>query len=669
MAIAQNSLGTDGRLRVVVDQVRPEIDGGRFPVKRILGDSVIVEAAVFADGHDQIACRLLHRHESEDSWQISPMEALGNDVWRGEFRVTQLGKYRYTVEGWVDHFKSWRGDLIKRKAAGQDLGIDLVVGAEMIRDVVPRAAMDDAAQLQRWADQISQRGAGDFAVAVAVGDELAAMVDRYPDRRFASRYDKELSVVVDREKARFSTWYELFPRSCAAEPGRHGTFADCAAWLPYIASMGFDVVYLPPIHPIGQSYRKGKNNSVTCQPEDVGSPWAIGSEAGGHSATHPQLGSLTEFRGLVLKAQELGMEVALDVAFQCSPDHPYADEHAEWFRKRPDGSIQYAENPPKKYQDIYPLDFETDQWRELWEELKSVLNFWIAQGVRIFRVDNPHTKAFAFWEWVIAEVKQEYPDVLFLAEAFTRPHLVYCLSKLGFSQSYTYFTWRNTKDELTAYFRELTGPGLREYFRPNLWPNTPDILSEFLQVGGRPAFMIRLILAATLGGNYGVYGPAFELCENLPKEAGSEEYLNSEKYEIKHWDRDSLQSLKALIARINEIRRKNRALQSDGSLHFHDTDNPSIICYSKATADGMCIVIVVLNLDAFHTQTGWVNLDLDALGLNAAEAFPAHDLLSDGRYLWHGSRNYVELTPGSLPAHVLRVRKKLRTEMDFDYYV
>jgi len=669
MAIAQNSLGTDGRLRVVVDQVRPEIDGGRFPIKRVIGDSVIVEAAVFADGHDQISCRLLHRHRSENTWHVSPMVALGNDLWRGDFRVTQLGKYLYSVEGWVDHFKSWRGDLVKRKAAGQDLGIDLVVGAEMIRDVVPRAAVDDAAQLQRWADQISQRGAGDFAVVLALGEELAAVVDRYPDRRFASRYDKELSVVVDREKARFSTWYELFPRSCAAEPGRHGTFEDCAAWLPYIASMGFDVVYLPPIHPIGRAYRKGKNNSVTCQPEDVGSPWAIGSEEGGHSATHPQLGSLAEFRGLVLKAQDLGLEVALDIAFQCSPDHPYAEEHPEWFRKRPDGSIQYAENPPKKYQDIYPLDFETNQWRELWEELKSVLDFWIAQGVRIFRVDNPHTKAFAFWEWVIAEVKEEYPDVLFLAEAFTRPHLVYCLSKLGFSQSYTYFTWRNTKDELTAYFRELTGTELREHFRPNLWPNTPDILSEFLQLGGRPAFMIRLILAATLGGNYGVYGPAFELGENLPKEAGSEEYLNSEKYEIKHWDRDSPQSLKALITRINEIRRNNRALQSDGSLHFHDTDNPSLICYSKATADRTCIVIVVVNLDAFHTQTGWVNLDLEALGLKAEHAFQAHDLLSGGRFLWQGSRNYVELTPGSLPAHVLRVRKWLRTDMDFDYYV
>ncbi len=669
MAIAQNSLGTDGRLRVVVEQVRPEIDGGRFAIKRVIGDLVIVETAVFADGHDQISCRLLHRHETEDSWHASPMEALGNDLWRGEFRAARLGKYRYTVEGWVDHFKSWRAKLIKRTAAGQDLGVEMLIGAELLRDIAQRASQNDAVQLRCWAGVMSQEANRESAVDIALGSELAGAVDRYPDRHFASRYDKELKVVVDREKARFSTWYEVFPRSCAAEPGRHGTFADCEAWLPYIASMGFDVVYLPPIHPIGRSYRKGKNNSATCEPEDVGSPWAIGAAEGGHSATHPRLGNLAEFRRLVAKAQEAGLQVALDVAFQCSPDHPYAKEHPEWFRKRPDGSIQYAENPPKEYQDIYPLDFETDQWQELWQELKSVLDFWIAQGVRIFRVDNPHTKAFAFWEWVIAEVKGEYPDVLFLAEAFTRPHLVYALAKLGFSQSYTYFTWRNTKDELTAYFRELTGTDVREYFRPNLWPNTPDILSEFLQVGGRPAFMIRLLLAATLGANYGIYGPAFELCENVAREPGSEEYRNSEKYEIQHRDVNSPHSLKDLIARINHIRRDNPALQSDANLHFHATDNPSIICYSKATGDLTCIIIVVVNLDAFHTQAGWVNLDLDALGLDSQRAFQAHDLLGDGRYLWQGPRNYVELTPGSLPAHVLRVRRWLRTEKDFDYYL
>jgi starch synthase (maltosyl-transferring) len=368
------------------------------------------------------------------------------------------------------------------------------------------------------------------------------------------------------------------------------------------------------------------------------------------------------------KARSHGIEIALDLAFQCSPDHPYVRQHPEWFRKRPDGSIQYAENPPKKYEDIFPLDFETSHWRELWEELRVVVLSWIAHGVRIFRIDNPHTKALPFWEWMIGEIKEQHPDVLFLAEAFTRPKLMYRLAKLGFSQSYTYFTWRNTKPELTNYFRELTETELREFFRPNLWPNTPDILSEFLQVGGRAAFMIRLILAATMGANYGIYGPAFELCENSPREPGSEEYLNSEKYELKHWDLDSTRSLKDLVAHINRIRRENPALQSDGDLRFHETDNAEVICYSKTTKDLSDIIIVLCNLDAFHTQTGWVNLDLASLGLDAGRMFQAHDLLSDGRYLWNGARNYFELVPESLPAHVMKVRKWVRTERDFDYY-
>jgi len=494
-------------------------------------------------------------------------------------------------------------------------------------------------------------------------------VQRYPDRSLASRCEKDLTVVVEREKARFSTWYELFPRSCSPQPGRHGTLRDCAAWLPYIASMGFDLIYLPPIHPIGRTFRKGKNNSVTAQPDDVGSPWAIGSMEGGHKSIHPELGTLEDFRQFVFKAAEYGLEVAIDIAFQCSPDHPYGREHPEWFRTRPDGTIQYAENPPKKYQDIYPLNFETSQWRELWEELKSVLEHWIHQGVRIFRVDNPHTKAFPFWEWVIRELKGQYPEVIFLAEAFTRPHVMYRLAKLGFSQSYTYFTWRNTKQELTDYFRELTGSDVREYLRPNLWPNTPDILPEFLQVGGRPAFMIRLVLAATLGASYGIYGPAFELCENTPREPGSEEYLNSEKYELKHRDLNSAWSLKDFIGRVNRIRSENPALQSNHSLRFHDTDNPALICYSKATDDLSNIIIVVVNLDAFHTQASWINLDLKTLGLAADHSFQAHDLLGEGRYLWQGARNYVELTPESLPAHILRVRKWVRTERDFDYYL
>jgi starch synthase (maltosyl-transferring) len=433
--------------------------------------------------------------------------------------------------------------------------------------------------------------------------------------------------------------------------------------------MGFDVVYLPPVHPIGCSFRKGKNNSPSALPEDVGSPWAIGSSIGGHKSVHPELGTLEDFRRFVGKAAEHDLEVALDIAFQCTPDHPYVRQHPEWFRTRPDGTIQYAENPPKKYQDIYPLDFETSSWSALWEELKSVFQFWIDQGVRIFRVDNPHTKAFAFWEWVIREIQKHHPDVIFLSEAFTRPHVMYRLAKLGFSQSYTYFAWRNTKQELTDYFRELTATDVKEFFRPNLWPNTPDILPEFLQVAGRPAFMIRLILAATLGASYGIYGPAFELCENTPVQPGSEEYMNSEKYELKHRDLAASWSLKDLIARVNRARKENPALQSNSNLRFHDTDNPTLICYSKVTDDLSDVIVVVVNLDAFHRQTGWVHLDLDSLGLDANHAFQAHDLLGEGRYLWQGSRNYVELSPESLPAHILRVRRRIRTERDFDYYL
>jgi starch synthase (maltosyl-transferring) len=661
-------LQPEGRTRVVVERVRPEIDCGAFPAKRIIGESVVVEADIFTDGHDLVAGELLYRHVQEPAWRRQPMKLLGNDRWRGEFPATDLGRYQYTVEGWIDRFGTWRSALIKRIRSGQDVRSECLIGANLVEEAASRASHDDAAKLYELAHGLRDDRDPERSTQVALEDEVAALAQRNPDRRFAARYGKELSLVVDREKARYSTWYELFPRSCSSEPGRHGTLRDCEARLPYIAAMGFDVLYLPPIHPIGNTSRKGKNNEAAAGPDDVGSPWAIGSEAGGHTSIHPELGTMDDFDRLMAKARSHGIEIALDLAFQCSPDHPYVRQHPEWFRKRPDGSIQYAENPPKKYEDIFPLDFETSHWRELWEELRVVVLSWIAHGVRIFRVDNPHTKALPFWEWMIGEIKEQHPDVLFLAEAFTRPKLMYRLAKLGFSQSYTYFTWRNTKPELTNYFRELTETELREFFRPNLWPNTPDILSEFLQVGGRAAFMIRLILAATMGANYGIYGPAFELCENSPREPGSEEYLNSEKFELKHWDLGSTRSLKDLVAHINRIRRENPALQSDGDLRFHETDNPEVICYSKTTKDLSDIIIVLCNLDAFHTQTGWVNLDLASLGLDAGRMFQAHDLLSDGRYLWHGVRNYFELVPESLPAHVMKVRKWVRTERDFDYY-
>ena len=659
----------DGRGRVVIEKVSPQIDCGRFPIKRVVGEVVVVEADVFADGHDQVSCQVLYSREGDKDWQSAPMTREGNDRWRGTFSVPEVGRYEYTIEGWIDRFQTWRDALAKRIAAAQDVHVDLLVGAELIEAAAGRAKGEDVRLLQQTAHSIREEKDIQSATSLALGEKLFRAIGRHPERQFAIRYEKSLAVVVDREKASFSTWYEVFPRSCSSEAQRHGTFRDCERWLPYIASMGFDVVYLPPVHPIGRAFRKGKNNSQVAEPNDVGSPWAIGSREGGHTSVHPELGTLEDFRHFVSEAREHGLEVALDVAFQCTPDHPYVKQHPEWFRKRPDGSIQYAENPPKKYHDIYPLDFETEDWRTLWDELKNVFQFWIDQGVRIFRVDNPHTKPFSFWEWVIGEIKKKQDDVLFLSEAFTRPHVMYRLAKLGFSQSYTYFTWRNTKQELTDYFTELTQTEVREYFRPNLWPNTPDILSEFLQVGGRPAFMIRLILAATLGASYGIYGPAFELCENTPVHAGSEEYLNSEKYELKHRDLHSTWSLKDLISRINRIRKENAALQTNHNLRFHGTDNPMLICYSKTTDDLSNVMVVIVNLDSSHRQTGWVNLDLAVLGLEAGHEFQVHDLLGDGRYFWQGSRNYVELTPETLPAHILQVRRRIRTERDFDYYL
>ncbi|HUB79418.1 MAG TPA: alpha-1,4-glucan--maltose-1-phosphate maltosyltransferase [Bryobacteraceae bacterium] len=660
----------DGRSRVVVEHVYPQVDDGDFAVKRIEGDTLTVEADILADGHDSVAGEVLYRHAQDEDWRRLPMMPRGNDRWRCEIPLSGIGRYRYTVEGWIDRFASWRSDLAKRIDAGQVARVEYLIGAELIDEAAARAANAgaDAAQLREWAAAL--RGPdSEMRGEIALADELAAMMERYPDRRFASRCSKELPLVVDREKASFSAWYEVFPRSCSPDASRPGTLRECEARLPYIAGMGFDTLYFPPIHPIGQTARKGRNNGTAAAPDDPGSPWAIGSAEGGHTAIDPQLGTLDDFQRLVAKAAELHIEIALDIAFQCSPDHPYVRQHPEWFRKRPDGTIQCAQNPPKKYEDIFPFDFETTQWRELWEELKNVLMFWIAHGVRIFRVDNPHTKALPFWEWAISEIKARHPEVIFLAEAFTRPKVMYRLAKCGFSQSYTYFTWRNTKQELTDYFRQLTETELREFFRPNLWPNTPDILPEYLQVGGRAAFAVRLILAATLGANYGIYGPAFELCENSPREPGGEEYLDSEKYEVKHWHWDDPRSLKGLIARVNRIRRESPSLHRDVNLRFHETDNPSVICYSKSSPGFTDTVIVLCNLDAFHMQSGWVNLDLAALGLDDKRAFQAHDLLAGTRYLWHGARNYFELVPETRPAHIMKVRRFVRTERDFDYYL
>ncbi|MGH7854055.1 MAG: alpha-1,4-glucan--maltose-1-phosphate maltosyltransferase [Candidatus Binatia bacterium] len=665
----QPNPSVEGTRRVIIEGVAPEIDGGQFPVKRTRGETVTVEADIFVDGHEVISAALLFRREQDKEWREAPMAALVNDRWRGVFVADDIGRYLYTVTAWVDRFKSWRGDLGKKAEAGTHTDLDMLAGAQLIEDTGKRAGGDAKRLNDRAKSLRDKKQSLSDKLALALSDDLDQLIEQYPDRTFATKYSKDLAVVVDREKTRFGSWYEMFPRSCASAPGRHGTLKDCENLLPYVASMGFDVLYLPPLHPIGRTHRKGKNNAVVSSANDPGSPWAIGAQAGGHKSIHADLGTLEDFKSLVKKAETFGIEVALDLAFQCSPDHPYVKEHPQWFRQRPDGSVQYAENPPKKYQDIYPLDFASEEWRELWQELLSVAQFWIEQGIRIFRVDNPHTKPLPFWQWLIDEVKKKNPEVIFLAEAFTRPKVMYRLAKLGFSQSYTYFAWRNTKPELTGYFTELTRSEVREYFRPNLWPNTPDILNEYLQFGGRPAFMVRLVLAATLGASYGIYGPAFELLEDRPREPASEEYLDSEKYEIKNWNREKPDSLKDFIGRVNRIRKENPALHSDGSLRFHEVDNEQIICYTKQSEDLGNVIAVVVNLDPHHAQTGWVKIPIETLQLDRDESYQAHDLLTGARFLWHGERNYVELNPQTAPAHILRIRRRIRREQDFDYFM
>ena len=646
----------EARCRVVIEHVDPEIDAGRFAIKRCPGERVVVEADVFADGHDELACVVRYRPAEQEVWCEATMRALGNDRWRGEFHIDLLGRYVYTVEGWVDHFHTWARDLQRRLEAGQDVAVELQIGARLVATAARRARPEDAAALREAARKLTD---GDQAIALST--DLADLMARNADRRLGTRYGRELPVLVDRKLARCSAWYEMFPRSAAAVAGRHGTFEDVEARLPYVAEMGFDVLYLPPIHPIGRSYRKGRNNTILARTGDPGSPWAIGGAEGGHKDVHPELGTLEDFQRLLKAARQRGLEVALDLAYQASADHPYVREHPEWFRARPDGTIQYAENPPKKYQDIYNFDFESPSWRSLWHELLDVVQFWVDQGVRIFRVDNPHTKPFVFWEWLICQVRDRHPDVIFLAEAFTRPKVMRRLAKLGFDQSYTYFAWRDEAWELKQYFTELTRTEMREYYRPNLWPNTPDILTETLQRGGRPANALRFVLAATLGASYGIYGPAFELADNRPLTPGREEYLDSEKYQLRRWDLRSPSSLSPLITRVNRIRRRHPALQQDRTLRFLQTDNERLLAYAKTCEDGSDPIVTVVNLDPRGLQTGWV--EVPAVPRAGQPTYAVQDVLNDATYQWRTDGwNYVALDPALTPAHILSVERPLVPE-------
>lgn len=670
-----------GRSRVVIEDVTPQIECGKFAVKRIVGETIEVRAAIFGDGHDHVAARLLYKPEHEQEWRTAPMHALGNDIWSGGFCVDEIGLWHFTVQGWIDHFDTWSSDLEKRIDAQSDaladnsetseddrkrateiqeqLRKDIALAFRTGASLVDRAGADAtgedakklkslAATLRAYAEKPSARYENPLT------PELIKITERYPDLSYATTYEKQLPIRVDRERARFSSWYEFFPRSAGTE-GKHGTLRDAAALIPQIADAGFDVIYFPPIHPVGRAFRKGKNNSVVAEADDVGSPWAIGASEGGHTDILPELGTLTDFDFLLGTAKRCGVEIAMDIAFQCAPDHPWVLNHPEWFSIRPDGSIQYAENPPKKYQDIYPLNFESKDWNNLWRELLHVFLFWARRGVRIFRVDNPHTKALPFWEWCIREVQKQFPDVIFLAEAFTRPHVMYGLAKRGFTQSYTYFTWREMAGEIREYLTEITQPPVSDFFRPNFWPNTPDILPGSLKTGLRASFQMRAVLAATLCSNWGVYGPAFELMEHMPAKPGSEEYLNSEKYQVRVWSRENTNSLLPFLKTLNQTRHEHVALQSNDTLRFHGTDNEQLLCYSKRSGDD--VVLMVVNLDPRTTQSGWTQLDMQALGLHENEPYEVHDALTSEVYRWSGPYNFVLLNPEKMPAHVLHVRQ------------
>lgn len=667
----------EGRARPVIEQVTPQVDGGSVPVKREAGDLVVVEADVFADGHDELACEVLWRHETGSRWKSARMELLVNDRWSATFLVEREGRYLFCVSATVDSYGTWLRDALIKQHAGQDLTVELLVGAELLSATAARARNEDRARLEALAKQLQESSGSatpselSHALEAVSAPGAVALARRYPDLEPAVT-STELPIVASRRKARFSSWYELFPRSASPAPGRQGTLVDVRGRLDYVSRLGFDVLYLPPIHPIGRTNRKGRDGSREAGPDDPGSPWAIGSPEGGHTAVHPELGTIEDLVALVEDARARGIEVAIDLAFQCSPDHPWVKEHPEWFRWLPDGTVRYAENPPKRYEDIYPIHFATPDWRALWNQLLEVVLFWVDKGITIFRVDNPHTKPLRFWDWLIAEVKALHPEILFLSEAFTRPKVMHRLAKGGFDQSYTYFAWRNTKPELEEYLTELHTTEAADFFRPNFWPNTPDILTETLQHGGRPAFMARLVLAATSVASYGIYGPVFELCENEPRSTGSEEYLHSEKYEIRHFDLDAPGTLAGFVARVNQIRRENQVLQYDRNLRLCSIENDALIAYARthplvdvdggrhrAERDSTAVdprpIVVVVNLDPLYRQSGWLELDLPALGLDPNASYDVHDLLTGARYHWEGPRNFVVLDPAVVPAHILRL--------------
>ena len=637
--------------RIIIENVSPQLDGGKFAIKRITGQKVKVTADVFPDGHDIIACCVKYKHENDEKWTEVRMHPTENDEYTESFTTEKQGLYFYFVEGWVDYALNWQHGTERKIHDNQFVKSELLEGAEYVNAIIKQVNAEEKAFLKQAAAYFSNEKEYAKAVEVATSAELTAIFTKYPTKTLSNKSD-ELQVYVDRKKALFSTWYEFFPRSASSKPNTHGTFKDCEALLPRVAEMGFDTLYFPPIHPIGEVNRKGKNNATNAQVGDVGSPWGIGSHLGGHKATHPELGSIDDFKQLVKKAQDLGIEVAMDYALQAAPDHPYVKDFPQWFKWRPDGTVQYAENPPKKYQDIQPIYFESNDWKNLWKELLDAALFWIEEcNIKIYRVDNPHTKPFYFWGWLIGEIKKKHPDVLFLAEAFTRPKIMNELAKQGFSQSYTYFTWRNSKKELTDYVTELTTTKQKEFYRPNFWPNTPDINPFALQSGNESVHLQKYFLAATLSSSVGLYGPVFEYRVCDPMAPGKEEYLNSEKYEFYQWDWTVRNKITALITTINHIRKENESLQQTNNIVFCDTNNDNIMAYYKYDDDQKNKTLMVVSLDGISRQNAMIRIPIEKMGQNPLNIT---DLITGNSYQWAQLWNYVELTP-EMPFHLFKI--------------
>ncbi len=642
--------------RVIIENVRPNLENGRFYAKGVFNDPFTVTADIYADGHDVINAHLLFKQSSKKKWNEVPFNFLGNDAWSATFILDARDYFDYKVEAWIDYALTWHHGLVKKVDAKVDVTVELNDGIVHLDFLLAQKLNKEQKEFVKSCIQTIKDQNFDKATELLKGEAIEILFRAFPEKSFKSEFDAGLQVYVDREKAVFSAWYEFFPRSSSKEKGKHGTFKDCENLLPYVKELGFDTLYFPPVHPIGYKNRKGKNNTTTALEGDVGSPWAIGAPEGGHTDLLPALGTIDDFRSLVNKAKQMEIEIAMDFALQAAPDHKYVQEHPSWFKWRSDGTVQYAENPPKKYQDILPIYFETEDHKALWKELVSIMKYWVDQGIRVFRVDNPHTKPFHFWQHLIFEVKKYENDVIFLAEAFSRPRIMEGLAKAGFTQSYSYFTWRNSKYEFTQYLTELTQTERKDYMRANFWPNTPDINPFHLQGASDTQHLIRLFMAATMSSNYGIYGPVFEQMHSdaLP---GKEEYLNSEKFELKHYDWSKRNRITAHIQLINKLRNENKALQRTNNIHFCAIENDNVIAYFKSDKDTENYILCIVNLDERNTQGGWVQVPLRKMGIENDQQYTVEDLISENSYFWKGEWNYIELRPPGLPYHLFKIKK------------